>query len=328
LSDYDADIRNKKFASQSVIEADKKTGEVVKETIIPIHKPENVGEKMCIDEKMIGNRYCTLMSNADTGKLALLVESMNPAVIKEAISKFGIQAQQKVGHICLGSCRVTPIKAASCRNENYTSDNASNNTWATDLSGTSVYQEIIKEDATSSGETKGYDANGNILGIKRTGKSLAYFDEMNYTYNLVDGKVTNNRLQNVKDNASNQNGTANDFTSNQPDPIYSYDDKGRLKSDASEEIESIAWTPFDKVASITRKAESNKPGLIFGYDGMGRRVSKTVTYPKNTDGTTNANDYTEYTVYEAGGKVLATYKVDNSTANATASLSETFVCGV
>jgi transposase len=112
LSDYDADKENKKFASQSVIEADKATGEVVKETIIHIHKPENVGEKMCIDEKMIGNRYCTLMSNADTGKLALLVESMNPAVIKEAISKFGTQAQQKVEHICSD---MSPMFKKICR---------------------------------------------------------------------------------------------------------------------------------------------------------------------------------------------------------------------
>jgi hypothetical protein len=213
---------------------------------------------------------------------------------------------------------------------NYTSDHATNNTWATNLSGTSVYQEIIKEDVTGTDKPKGYDANGNILGIKRTGSSLAYFDEMNYSYNLDNnGQFINNRLQNVKDVTTNaDNGKFSDFSSNQVNDIYSYDAKGRLKSDASEEIESITWTPFDKVATITRKAGSNKPNLAFGYDGMGRRVSKTVTYPKNTDGSTNANDYTEYTVYDAGGKVLATYKVDNSNATATASLSETFVCGV
>lgn len=57
LSNYHSDLEEKKFAAQSVAEFDVDTGEVVKENIIHILKPENVGDKMCIDEKMIGKRF-------------------------------------------------------------------------------------------------------------------------------------------------------------------------------------------------------------------------------------------------------------------------------
>lgn len=76
------------------------TGEVVKENIIHILKPSNVGSKMCIDEKMIGKRFCTILSNAETGKMALLMESMKPDLIRESLKTLGVDALAKVKHIC------------------------------------------------------------------------------------------------------------------------------------------------------------------------------------------------------------------------------------
>lgn len=57
-----------------------KAGTVVE---VPILKPENFGTKMAIDEKHIGDDICTLISNRQTGKIALLAKSLNYADIKE-----------------------------------------------------------------------------------------------------------------------------------------------------------------------------------------------------------------------------------------------------
>lgn len=49
---------------------------------IPILKSENFGAKMAIDEKHIGEDICTVLTNRETGKIALLTKSMNFSDIK------------------------------------------------------------------------------------------------------------------------------------------------------------------------------------------------------------------------------------------------------
>lgn len=100
LSNYHSDVEQKKFASQTVDEVNLDTGEVIKENVIHILKPDNVGTKMCIDEKMIGKRYCTILSNSETGKIALLMESMKPNIIKESLNALGKETINKVQQIC------------------------------------------------------------------------------------------------------------------------------------------------------------------------------------------------------------------------------------
>lgn len=47
------------------------------ETIrVPIFKKENIGKEMAVDEKQIGEEMHTIVSNRETGKIALLVRSM------------------------------------------------------------------------------------------------------------------------------------------------------------------------------------------------------------------------------------------------------------
>lgn len=100
LSNYKSELENKTFAANTVFEVDEYTGEVLKENVIHILKPENVGSEMCIDEKMIGKKYCSILTNADTGKMALLIESMKPNIVKEAILSLGNGALEKVKQIC------------------------------------------------------------------------------------------------------------------------------------------------------------------------------------------------------------------------------------
>jgi uncharacterized protein (UPF0371 family) len=58
---------------------------VLKTKVVHILKPENVGPSMSIDEKMIGGKYCTLFSNQQTGKIALLLQSIKPEHIEQAL---------------------------------------------------------------------------------------------------------------------------------------------------------------------------------------------------------------------------------------------------
>ena len=70
----------------------------------------------------------------------------------------------------------------------------------------------------------------------------------------------------------------------------------------SEEIETIDWTVYGKVKSITRKAGSTKSDLEFHYDASGNRISKTVK-PHAT--ASNAATWTTtYYVRDASGNVM------------------------
>ncbi|MBM3436978.1 MAG: transposase [Bacteroidetes bacterium] len=58
-----------------------------KEIGVPILKPENVGAKMCLDEKHIGDEIYTIMSNRQTGKIAMICKSINYSEIKQVFEK-------------------------------------------------------------------------------------------------------------------------------------------------------------------------------------------------------------------------------------------------
>lgn len=54
---------------------------------IPIYKPDNFGKHMSIDEKQIGEDMHTILSNRETGKIALLVESLRFQDLRQALEK-------------------------------------------------------------------------------------------------------------------------------------------------------------------------------------------------------------------------------------------------
>jgi transposase len=66
-----------------------------KETVrVPILKPENIGKNMAIDEKQIGEEMHTILSNRDTGKIAVLAESVNAMELEKIIEKAGNKTDQ------------------------------------------------------------------------------------------------------------------------------------------------------------------------------------------------------------------------------------------
>jgi transposase len=56
---------------------------------VPILKPENIGENMAIDEKQIGEEMHTVLSNRDTGKIAMLAKSVNATELEKIIEQVG-----------------------------------------------------------------------------------------------------------------------------------------------------------------------------------------------------------------------------------------------
>ena len=89
LSDYRPDRSSGRWPSKVVISADEETGEVLEEKPVYVFKPDNLGERMSIDDKAIGHEGYTIMSNTDTGKIALLIESTRCDELEKAMQLFG-----------------------------------------------------------------------------------------------------------------------------------------------------------------------------------------------------------------------------------------------
>jgi len=88
LSDYLSDKEQGKWCSETIESVDKRTGEITEKPLY-VFAPENIGDKMCIDDKELGHEGYTILSNAETGKMALMVESCRADEVEQAMSKFG-----------------------------------------------------------------------------------------------------------------------------------------------------------------------------------------------------------------------------------------------
>jgi len=56
---------------------------------IPILKPDNLGEQMAVDEKYIKGKFYTLLTNAKTGKIALMASTTKSELLNQAGSLLG-----------------------------------------------------------------------------------------------------------------------------------------------------------------------------------------------------------------------------------------------
>lgn len=144
-------------------------------------------------------------------------------------------------------------------------------------------------------EAFSYDANGNILTALRNattagGNTLA-MDALTYHY-----QANTNKLIYVTDTVVAA--TQNNDIDNQSAGNYSYDKIGNLISDNAENLQSINWTVYGKIKSITKPASA----IYYSYDAAGNRVHKKITG-------TNANE--EIYVRDAQGNILAVYRLQS-----------------
>lgn len=89
LSDYKPDIDNLIWHPNYLEKVDEQTGEVTKGKPLYVFKPENIGSKMSIDDKAIGHEGFSILSNGETGKIAMMIESCKSVEVSQAISLFG-----------------------------------------------------------------------------------------------------------------------------------------------------------------------------------------------------------------------------------------------
>jgi transposase len=111
LSAYYPDIENNKWCSHKVETVEKTTVEI-KEKPIYVFKEENLGANMSIDDKSIDHLGFTILSNNNTAKIALLVESTKAEEVEKAMEQFGDKLK-KIENI---SMDMSPTYALVCNN--------------------------------------------------------------------------------------------------------------------------------------------------------------------------------------------------------------------
>ena len=160
-----------------------------------------------------------------------------------------------------------------------------------------------------------YDANGNLLKLKRNAQSATTLAMDDFTYHYAP---TNNRLIHVNDAvpATNHNQDIDDQISGN----YSYDPSGNLIADQAEYIQHIIWNTYGKVQSIQRVNGSGRPNLHFEYGADGQRITKQTTYFPPGVGTADST-VLQFYVRDAQGNVMATYNI-RPIANAPLFLSD------
>jgi transposase len=110
LSDYSRDKLSCNWPSKSLEKVDVNTGEMTMSKPVYVFEPKNIGERMSIDDKVIcGNTY-TIMSNNDTGLIAMLVESVQIEELWQIMLFFGSH-RYKVRSI---SCDMSPTYLSLC----------------------------------------------------------------------------------------------------------------------------------------------------------------------------------------------------------------------
>lgn len=172
-----------------------------------------------------------------------------------------------------------------------------------------------------------YDKNGNLTNLKREAlKANNVLPMDNFTYHYPNG---NNQLAVVEDAESSSRFLSD--IDNQIEQLasvgvvynpndknthnYVYDEIGQLIKDQTEGINEIEWTVSGKVAKI----EKNGTTISFAYDGLGTRISKTITNPNK--------EVTTFYVRDAQGNVMAVYENTQSGTNNTLAIKEHQIYG-
>ena len=123
LSGYKQAVEAGTWGEKRIQVADKDTGELIKEKPVPIAKPENMGSHMTIDEKQIGKKMYTIMTNANTGKIAFLAQTMKPEELKQAIENYLSQKAKDVKSVnCDISTTYKKFSKEVCQNTQLVKD--------------------------------------------------------------------------------------------------------------------------------------------------------------------------------------------------------------
>lgn len=105
LSGYREAVDKGDWGKKKIQVVDFDTGEVVKEKPVYIAKQENFGANMTLDEKYISKKVYTIMTNADTGRIALLAQTVKPEELKQVFENYLSSVPKLVKSV---SCDMSP----------------------------------------------------------------------------------------------------------------------------------------------------------------------------------------------------------------------------
>jgi transposase len=88
LSGYPEAVESKQWGKDNFKGSDKR------EKLVPVLKPENFGEQMAVDEKMIDEEFYTVLTNRETGKIAMLAETLTVTDLNRLMDKIGEAKRQ------------------------------------------------------------------------------------------------------------------------------------------------------------------------------------------------------------------------------------------
>jgi RHS repeat-associated protein len=156
-----------------------------------------------------------------------------------------------------------------------------------------------------------YDRNGNIQTLQRKAPTntggITDMDNLTYGY-----YANTNRLQRIREDAAIPATAFNtDLEDQAAASNYVYDAIGQLTRDVAEKL-TIAWRADGKVKSITKDTDPSNP-IVFQYDGLGNRISKT-----GPDATT-----TQYAL-DAQGNTLGVYNLNRTTNAVTGEVTKKY----
>jgi len=112
LSGYKQDVEAGRWGEKKITIVDKDTGGILKEKAVPIAKSENFGSHMTIDEKQIGKKMYTIMTNANTGKIAFLAQTLKAVELKQAMENY---VSEKLCEVKSVSCDMSASYKKFCK---------------------------------------------------------------------------------------------------------------------------------------------------------------------------------------------------------------------
>lgn len=203
------------------------------------------------------------------------------------------------------------IKAARWTNKGFAEDfsgakqkaylyNYNRNNWLTNA----AYGAADSNNAiiTASGNYKEgditYDANGNILTMKRSNASGSTQDDLNYNY--YAGK---NQLNYVKDNNMSSPSNSADL-GNQSQDNYKYNIMGQLTQNISENLKYF----YNTQGLVTEIKKNDRTLVRFLYNESGQRIKKESYSTASPYGL----DKTTFYALNLSGNILAVYNFSNS----------------
>ena len=113
LSHYHKDKLEKKWGEKTFNQVNKSTGELKEmKDKLPIVKAQNFGAMMTIDEKQVGKKIYTIMTNIQTNKIGLMAQTMKPEELQQIVEKYLSEVASQVQSI---SCDMSPSFKKFCR---------------------------------------------------------------------------------------------------------------------------------------------------------------------------------------------------------------------